>query len=103
MLAPMPPDVMKAVKSLIPHNLFASLPKLVEEIGLEVKNDYEFSLRKGIGKFNQSSSMTSKCFPAVKIFNAESKMARKNETFFLDYNLVSDGPLLIFFISLFLP
>ena len=53
MLAPMPSDVMKAVKPLIPHNLVASLPKLVDEIGLEVKNDYEFSLRKGIGKFNQ--------------------------------------------------
>ena len=53
MLAPQPTDVMKHVHSLIPSNLLSSLPKMTHDLALEVKTDYEFSLRKSIGKYWQ--------------------------------------------------
>ncbi len=51
MLAPQPPEVTDAIKSLIPEHLLQSLPDLLDELFEEVRGDYEFSVRKGIGKF----------------------------------------------------
>ena len=53
MLAPQPTDVMKHVHFLIPPSLLSSLPKMTHDLALEVKTDYEFSLRKSIGKYWQ--------------------------------------------------
>lgn len=52
MLAPQHPDVMKNVKKLIPEKLCTSLDLkwLNDDLSEEVNNDYEFSLRKAIGK-----------------------------------------------------
>ena len=53
MLAPQPTDVIKHVHFLIPPSLLSSLPKMTHDLALEVKTDYEFSLRKSIGKYWQ--------------------------------------------------
>lgn len=52
MLAPQHPEVMKNVQTLIPERLCTSaeLKWLNDELLEEVNNDYEFSLRKAIGK-----------------------------------------------------
>ena len=53
MLAPQHPEVMKNVQTLIPERLCTSaeLKWLNDELLEEVNNDYEFSLRKAIGKY----------------------------------------------------
>ena len=52
MLAPANPDTMKKIKSLVPQPLLSStaLSPMVENLSDEIQNDYEFSLRKAIGK-----------------------------------------------------
>ena len=52
MLAPQEGEEVKRIKSMIPEPLLTcgELQPLVEELTSEVDSDYEFSLRKAIGK-----------------------------------------------------
>ena len=59
MIAPQDPEVMRNVASLIPNNLLTNpeLHNMVDELGLEVNGDYEYSIRKSIGELSSHQSI----------------------------------------------